>query len=149
MNREHFKDLIADTLDELGLFSEHAVNLLMGTAAQESRIYYIQQLRGGPAKGYFQMEPNTYRDHVNWLTKYKPELAKKVLKISGIEDFNPNYLYNAVHAICMARIHYYRRPEALPTDLSGYAKYWKDHYNTYLGAGTVEEFIHNYKKYVL
>jgi len=26
---------------------------------------------------------------------------------------------------------------------------WKKYYNTPLGAGTVEEFIENYKKYVL
>jgi hypothetical protein len=48
----------------------------------------------------------------------------------------------------MARVHYLRRPEPIPTDLTGQAEYWKKWYNTYLGAGTVEEYIENYKKYV-
>ena len=50
----------------------------------------------------------------------------------------------------MCRVHYYRVSEALPeeNDIEGMARYWKKYYNTPLGAGTEEEFIHNYKEYM-
>jgi hypothetical protein len=43
----------------------------------------------------------------------------------------------------MCRIHYLRVPEVLPAanDWPGFAAYWKNHYNTWLGAGTVDGFL--------
>ena len=149
INKIQLRELISDTLDEINLYSEDAVNLLMGTCAQESLLgTYIKQLKSGPALGIFQMEPNTYWDIcINYL-EYKPELYNAIKKACGQMDVN-HLIWNIKLAICMARVHYLRVPEALPTDLSGYAKYWKRYYNTYLGAGTEEEFIHNYKLYIL
>lgn len=150
--KEQFRDLIADTLDEIGLHSEHAVNLLLGTAAQESGFgKYLRQLKNGPALGVFQMEPNTYNDIVKNYLKYKRPLTNEMeSSCQCLIEYNSDALiWNIKLAICMARIHYLRVPAPLPTDLSGYAAYWKKYYNTYLGAGTEEEFIRNYKKYVL
>jgi hypothetical protein len=151
LNKAQFKELIEETLEEIGLCSTDAVNLLLGTAAQESGFgTYIEQLGNGPALGVFQMEPNTFKDHIANYLKYKKGLISKIKQSSNVDFFTPGLLkYNLKFAICMARIHYLRVPSAIPTDLSGYAKYWKDYYNTYLGAGTEEEFIHNYKKHVL
>ena len=40
-----------------------AIDLLMGTCAQESHMgTYLRQLGGGPALGIFQMEPFTFLD---------------------------------------------------------------------------------------
>ena len=57
----------------------------------------------------------------------------------GRHDLETNDLY----ACAMCRIHYQRVREPLPDadDLEGQAAYWKAHYNTPLGAGTVEHFI--------
>ena len=151
--KEHLRELIADTLNEIDLYSDDAVNLLMGTAAQESHLgKYLKQLKSGPALGIFQMEPNTYNDILDNYLKYKSALWEDVQDtclIQALPKQHESLIYNIKLAICMARIHYLRVTEPLPTDLSGYANYWKKYYNTYLGAGTTEEFIHNYKKYVL
>ena len=42
----------------------------------------------------------------------------------------------------ICRLHYFRVKAPLPAlyDVDGRAAYWKAHYNTPLGAGTVEEF---------
>ena len=39
-----------------------------------------------------------------------------------------------------ARLYLSNKPGAIPSDLDGQARYWKDNYNTNAGAGTVEKF---------
>ena len=96
------------------------------------------------------MEPNTFKDIVQNYLQYKPELAKKVMAISGANAFRSEYLeYNLALSICMCRVHYLRVPVRIPDDLTGWAKYWKEHYNTRIGKGTEKEFVRNFKKLVL
>jgi hypothetical protein len=47
-------------------------------------------------------------------------------------------------------VRYIRAPAPLPgqDDLQGLANYWKQHYNTPLGAGTPEEFLDKWPQYV-
>ncbi|WP_059026747.1 hypothetical protein [Gabonibacter massiliensis] len=151
MDKKQLRDLIKRVLVDLDLHSESAENLLMGTAAQESGLgEYIRQLGSGPALGIFQMEPNTFKDIVQNYLQYKPELAKKVMAISGANAFRSEYLeYNLALSICMCRVHYLRMPVRIPDDLTGWAKYWKEHYNTRIGKGTEKEFVRNFKKLVL
>lgn len=151
MDKKQLRDLIKRVLVALDLHSEAAENLLMGTAAQESRLgEYIRQLGSGPALGIFQMEPATFKDIVQNYLQYKPELGKKVMSISGVNALRSEYLeYNLALAICMCRVHYLRVTPNMPRNLVGWAKYWKEYYNTRLGKGTEEEFIRNFKNLVL
>ena len=150
MNKVPLRHLIPSVLKELNLHSDNAVNLLMGTAAQESHLgKYRKQMGGGPALGIFQMEPATFNDIVNNYLRYKPELAARVERVARISRFKAEDIENNdLLAICMARVHYLRVREAIPSDLDGWARYWKRYFNTTLGKGTEEEFIANYKKYV-
>ena len=150
MNKLTLKSLIASVLKELNLHSDNAVNLLMGTAAQESHLgRYRKQLGGGPALGIFQMEPATFDDIVKNYLRYKPELAARIERVARISRFKAEDIENNdLLAICMARVHYLRVREAIPSDLEGWARYWKRYYNTPIGKGTEEEFIANYKKLV-
>lgn len=151
MDKRQLRDLIHRVLIALDLHSESAENLLMGTAAQESGLgEYIRQLGNGPALGIFQMEPTTFKDIVQNYLKYKPELAKNIMAVSGVNALRSEYLeYNLALAICMCRVHYLRVSEKMPDNLTGWAKYWKEYHNTRLGKGTEEEFVRNFKKYVL
>src|SRR5260221_162978 len=54
------------------------VELLLGTALQESGLTYRVQLGGGPARGLFQMEPNTHDDIWDNFLKYRVPLATAV-----------------------------------------------------------------------
>ena len=142
--------VIRPTLARLDLGDGRATEeLLLGTAIQESRLQYLHQLGGGPAKGVFQMEPATYRDIWTNYLAYKTDLAMAVNTLSvhgaqGLEQLEGNLYY----ACAMARVHYRRVPAALPEqgDLEAQAAYWKEYYNTFLGAGTVEEYIENYQE---
>lgn len=150
IHKKQLREIVSQTLTEIGLYSEDALNLIMGTAAQESAFgTYIKQLGSGPALGIFQMEPNTFNDIIENYLAYKPALLGKIIKASNIKQLNADALrYNLKLAICLTRVHYLRVPHPLPSNLNGYADYWKKHYNTYLGAGTTEEYIKNYKKHI-
>jgi len=145
------RQLIEKTISELGLYSYEAVELILGTCAQESAFgKYRKQIGGGPALGIFQMEPNTFNDIIENFLKYKPKLMAKIIEISNVLKLSASELVeNDVLAICMCRIQYYRVKETIPLNLEGWAAYWKKHYNTPLGKGTEQEFINNFKKYVV
>ena len=144
--------VVRPALEAIDLWSQPAENLVMGTAAQESRLKYIHQLGTGPAKGFFQMEPAMHDDiWRNWL-EYKGDLQALVWDLSletpqnEIPDAD-QMVHNLRYAAAMCRVHYRRKPGSLPADddVEGMADYWKEHYNTHLGAGKPEEFIENYE----
>lgn len=152
LKKEIIRRLIIETLKEINLYSDEAVELLMGTCAQESGMgKHRKQLGGGPALGIFQMEPFTYLDCYTNFLKYKTDLLEKILKVSRLDRYPDagEMINNDVFAACMARVRYLRAPGAIPKTLEKQAAYWKQHYNTPKGKGTVEEYIKNYKKYCL
>lgn len=126
-----------------------AVDLMLGTAAQESRCgTFLHQLGNGPAVGVWQMEPNTAKDHLVWLEARSRGLLAKVLDLTcrNFSDLTSMMEGNLYFACAMARVHYWRCPGPIPNDLLGQAKYWKQFYNTTLGAGTVDEYLDNWRK---
>ena len=133
-------------------YSENAVELILGTIAQESQGTYLRQLGGGPALGMIQMEPLTHDDHWKNYLDYRPDLAAKVMDLElpkwlgfkGAEELIGNLYY----AVAMCRVHYRRKPGALPATVDGMANYWKRNYNSFKGAGMPREFVENYRKYV-
>lgn len=141
-NKSQFRELIIDaTLKEYGLYSEAASDLLMGTAAQESRFgTFLKQLGKGPALGVFQMEPATY----NWLAQ---KYAARLGKVRPATDM----IWDLKLATIMARLKYFSIPKSLPPAKAWepIARYWKQYYNTPLGSGTVEEFLANVNRYVV
>ena len=147
---QHFiLHVIRPSLEKLGLGGLAAEELLLGTALQESRLIYLHQLGQGPAKGVFQMEPVTHNDIWTNFLAYRPEIANKVRELSISNGQSPSEMCgNMYYAAAMCRVHYLRVPAPLPDagDLEGQAEYWKEHYNTHLGAGTVEEYIENYQE---
>ena len=137
--------VIEPTLHALELHSPAAVELVLGTAIQESRLTYLKQIGGGPALGVCQMEPATHDDIFDNYLNYRPELRSLVmaLTVTGEAD---EMVTNLAYAVAMCRVHYLRVPHPLPEagDVAGMAAYWKNFYNTPLGAGTVEEYIENW-----
>lgn len=151
MDKYLLRTLMEDTLSQIDLYSADAVELLMGTCAQESALgTFRRQLGGGPAVGIMQMEPATYKDIVNHYLRFKPCLAENIMKVAGLKEWTDaeEMVMNDRLSIAMARVHYLRVKSPIPQDLSGWARYWKNHYNTRLGKGTEEEFIENYERYV-
>lgn len=145
------RTLVEDTLKRMGKYSPDAVNLILGTIAQESAYgKYRQQLGSGPALGICQIEPATFKDCIDNYLNFRPHLKELILHVCDIPDLKSNYLYlNDRLSICMARVKYMRNDEPIPVTIEGYAAYWKKYYNTLLGKGKEIEFIRNYNLYVL
>jgi hypothetical protein len=145
--------VVVPTLTLLEANSPAAVELVLGTAVQESRLTYLHQLGGGPAVGLFQMEPATHDDIWENYLAYRDRLATQAANIAiadprkGVKAAN-QMAGNMYYAAAMCRIHYMRVSEALPEagDTAGMADYWKEYYNTFEGAGTVEEYIENWNE---
>ena len=156
--REH---IIRPALERIGLWSADAEELLMGTCAQESKLgQFHRQMGNGPALGIFQMEPVTHDDCWNNYLKYHAGLALKIKGLVYGEDVigdTPVHppaeilVSNDRYAAAMARVKYLRAPAPIPScqDLIGMDDYWKQHYNTPKGRGTVSEFCDHYVNYVV
>lgn len=144
--------IIRPTLTRLDLWSQTAENLVLGTALHESHTTYVMQIRG-PAMGLYQMEPSTHYDiHKNFLS-YQRELRFAVYKLSthfsGDMPDPGEMIGNLYYATAMCRIHYRRVKEALPANNAGsLTAYWKAHYNTRLGKGTVEQALPHFYRAV-
>ncbi len=144
--REQLRSLIKRVLQPCNLWSQEAEDLLIGTAAQESRLgKYIAQING-PAKGIFQMEPATEKDL--WEYIVRKNLTYLIGTVSGVFGPNPLHLEgNLIYQIMMARIFYRRVKEAIPEGLVPQAKYYKKYWNTELGKATVDQYVRNYTTY--
>ena len=136
--------VIKSALEKLGLWSVAAEELVLGTAIVESSLIYIRQHGAGPALGLWQVEPATHDDlYANYLS-YRQELGARLMELRAPAlSLDENLATNLMYGAAVCRLCYYRQPEALPEagDLERQAAFWKQHYNTPLGAGTVSKYM--------
>lgn len=146
-----FRETVISVLKELDLYSPAAEELIVGTAAHESGLQDIQQYGGGPALGVCQMEPSTHDDIWDNYLAYRSSRSESLRDMFGAAAGDADSLLgNVPYSVAMCRMHYCRVAEALPDadNLRAQAEYWKEHYNTALGAGTVKKYIDDYKRIV-
>ena len=164
-----FRDrIIRPTLHIFGakFETDAAVNLLLGTAIQETNLDHLKQLAGGPAAGLYQIEPATHEDLIK--TYFFQGLPSEIIGRQNAERRRRRALYFSVldmfrsqvpaavlqlegslfYQTAVARFIYWRVPKALPDadDIPGLAAYWKKWWNTPLGKGTVAQYIKNWKR---
>jgi len=140
-------------------YSLAAELLIMGTIAVESEFQYLAQMGGGPAQGFLQMEPATESDIWNNYLNRKDtakigDLVDELAPVIAGENLGiPALISSPTYAIAIGRVHYWRRPEPLPRiinspcsamEIQTLGQYWKDHWNTDAGAGTVNKFMVNF-----
>lgn len=142
--KEFLNTVIQPALLSINEYSAQAERLVLATGLAETGLRAVVQNGGGPALGYFQMEPSTH----NWLFQqftvgkygYVLDGLKKISDRPGVADecrANPQY------AAAMCRLRYLAVPAPLPNmySLQDMATYWKRYYNTDLGAGTIAGFM--------
>jgi len=140
-------DIVRPTLYGIGLWSEAAEQLVLGTGLVESGYETIEQDRG-PAVSFWQIEEVTYDDCWNNYLKGQPwsgRLKSYAINLWCLKEY-PDFTQlkgNFYLACAMCRVIYERKPAPLPQagDLQAMADYWKEWYNTPLGAGHPADFV--------
>jgi len=153
VNSNQIKDLIKDICVQMGekYAKQEALDIVYATGLVESKYEYIEQIGTGPAKSFWQVEPETAVDNCRNFISKRPELLQVCSDILGIDpyyfiDAQPDdwdwiLRTNIAAGILHCRIKYWRVPEPIEEGEEGLAKYWKQHYNTTEGAGTIEHFL--------
>ena len=152
MNHQQIRTLIKDTLNGLGskYAKPGAIDLVFWTGLVESRYEYIKQLGTGPARSFWQIEPDTAVSQVRNYLKYRPDLAFKCAEVTVTQPdvwvkgnkatWDKILLVNIASGIEHCRLKYWRSPKPMAKNLDEAAKMWKEVYNTEHGAGTVDKF---------
>lgn len=137
-------DVVEPALVAIGMASTAALNLVTGTALAESGGVFLKQIGGGPALGLWEMEPATEIDcWANWLD-YQPALSAMVKALlwpyNTTAQRTNQLIGNLPYGAAMCRIRYRRAAPPLPAynDAAGMAAYWKQNYNSALGAGAAD-----------
>lgn len=139
-----FRQFITRTLMD---FAPHyatlpAIELLLMTAAAESDFGTYLWQKSGPAKGLFQIEPDTHNSiHANYFHRRWPMFRQKE---------HDALVYDLQYQVIVARGIYADKTEALPSEnnIDGMAAYHKKHWNTLLGNADPENTVRKYLKYV-
>lgn len=122
---------------------EAAVALLVETAAAETLLGTLRDPTPyGAGTGLTQVDEGTF----DWLKGLysKGPVADAVLKAFNINLSKTKYQEletSPLLAMLFCRLRYARAPGAIPTSFVGRAEYWKKHYNTSAGKGTVAGYL--------
>lgn len=156
LNVQQFRELIVrQTLKDVGLWSQAAENLLVGTALIESRLTFLVQMPSKIAKSVYQMEDATYKDILITVQKAKNiPLYNRILMACKMQTLpiDPNCMIgNMTLATIMARLKYYFNSNPIPdaNDINKLADYYKLIYNTPDGAAKTADFISLYNQYAI
>ena len=135
-------------------YSEEAVDLLMMTCAHESRGgTYLRQrgMKGAEgAFGVYQMEMATHADIYGNFLAHRDNLDDMVNGLASVHlTCEEDLIVNLTYATAMARVHYWRVAEALPSkDDTRYlpllGEYAKKYFNTPLGKATASKYVMDY-----
>lgn len=139
--------------------TKEEVSLLVGTAAVESSFRDRIQKGGGPARGLWQVEPETAASIFHNYLRYRIRSRRRKkalwerfmwvwLRLENIPYFEPSKAELGFHlqhndrfCCALARLKYLPVPWAIPSDLPGQAAYWKEEYNTATGAGHIQQYL--------
>jgi len=140
----------------LGHARREEIELMAGTIATESHFYQRVQLNRGPARGVFQIEPDTAKDIYENYLRYKPELYKKFMDIVFYMGSAPFFIpqkdeIDKLLMLCddysagIARMVYLRQRPPIPKTLEDQAAYYKLWFNTPAGKGSVEKYLRDWE----
>lgn len=153
-------ETIRPVLEHIGLWTPVAEELVLATSAHESQGFrYRRQVGGGPALGLWQMEPATRIDIYENYLRYNSVLAEKINGLAGVgtggsKDYDDALENNDAYACALCRVAYARHERNFPLpdladDIPALGAYWKRWYNSKSGAGTVDQFVADYGRYVM
>ena len=124
---------------------DNACLLIMETCQQETNggTYLARRSAYAAGVGICQCDPIGFIDTRN---RTSEKVKKIVLEEFGINVDSVHHrelAYSPLLAFIWCRLHYLLRPGAIPDTVEGRARYWTVWYNSMIGKGTAEEYVHS------
>lgn len=147
---EQFSEyVLVPALTAVGLYSQGAHVLMLGTALIESNLEYLEQIGQGRALGVYQIEESTYKDLARYLNRYdNAKLKERCLSACYYVSWPAvdALIHNLKWATIMARVKFAMYPEPLPQwdDSQKMAQYYKKYYNTARGKAELTRCVINF-----
>jgi len=145
--------IIKPSLLALNMYSDSALNLMLGTYAVESDFCSFPTQINGPALSWLGIERETHDFITLKYLSTRYTIRNNLITFCNLPAL-PSFEYvlvNAHYSCMISRLKYYMNKEELPNpnDIEGLAHYWKKYYNSVNGKGTVDVFLEKYERYVL
>ena len=125
---------------------ETAKEMIIETAVAETGLGQIEDKTVGAGMGLTQFDDKPFQDIRDRSIKLRPKILKELkIDISLVEW--DDLRYNQFLALLFTRLHYWLKSDPIPATIEERANYWKLHYNTKFGKGTVEHYLEMNRKY--
>jgi len=142
LNKTQLQQIALEVVTCLGNGSNNtAIKMLLETAGAETGRGVINDKTKLAGMGITQFDWVGFNDT---LTRTRTKDKEKIDSYFGI---NIDWVsweelrYNPLLSMIFTRLKYKLIPEPIPSDIKDRAKYWKKHYNTKAGKGTVEHYL--------
>jgi hypothetical protein len=125
---------------------ETAKEMIIETAIAETGLGQIEDKTVGAGMGVTQFDHFPFED----IKKRNMRLQPKILKELGIDIALVEWddlRYNPFLALLFTRLLYWLKGDPIPKTIEERAAYWKLHYNTKLGKGTIAHYLEMNKRY--
>jgi len=142
INRNHLDDIAEAVCDSLGYGSNENANiLLIETAGAETNMGNLKDPSIYAGMGITQFDKMPFYD-IKTRTRHSDKTKilfdfDIVIDLVEWEDLR----YNPLLSLIFTRLKYKLIPDVIPATLELRADYWKKHYNTKAGKGTVEHYM--------
>jgi len=121
-----------------------AVRLLLETAAQETHVgQFRDPSPDGAGRGLCQVDAIAFVDVIQRTPEKDFALIKAAFGIDMRQVDHDDLDFSPLLSFIVCRLFYKRIPEAIPAAIDARGAYWKKYYNTYLGKGSVGEYVDN------
>lgn len=125
---------------------ETAKEMIIETAIAESGLGQIEDKTVAAGMGLTQFDELPFNDIKNRSMKLRSKILKDLKVDISLVEWN-ELRHNSFLALLFTRLHYWLKGDPIPRTIEERAAYWKLHYNTKLGKGTIEHYLEMNRKY--
>ena len=123
-----------------------AKEMIIETAIAETGLGQIEDKTVGAGMGLTQFDDKPFQDIRDRSIKLRPKILKELhIDITLVEW--DDLRYNQFLALLFTRLLYWLKGDPIPATIEERAAYWKLHYNTKFGKGTVEHYLEMNSKF--
>ena len=147
--------VVRPTLKHMGMWSQAAENLLLGTAARESGLGFHLKMANTQALGIYQISPKMHRSIWDRFLAPKSDLSSLVRGLASQREFlsHPHHelATNLAYATAIAWLVYWRHEPNIAkiesSDIRTLGRLWQKHFHSRC-PGTVQSFVDSYQELI-